>query len=125
MLLNEALWAGGTVMYSAVYGRIGDGVAASAAAGVFSNVEQLASIAVRALSHACGVMVGMALGAGELDRARLYGKRFLIATPLMAQAFALLVILPLSGPIVSLSRLCGNGAHGAGDDLHTLRRLPG
>ena len=43
VLLNEALWAGGTVMYSAVYGRIGDGVAASAAAGVFSNVEQLAT----------------------------------------------------------------------------------
>ena len=63
VLLNEAVWACGTVMYSAVYGRIGDGVAASAAAGVFSNVEQLANIAVRALSHACGVMVGMALGA--------------------------------------------------------------
>ena len=78
VLINEALWAGGTVVYSAVYGRIGDGVSATAAAGVFSNVEQLAAIAMRALSHACGVMVGMALGAGEMDRARLYAKRFLL-----------------------------------------------
>ena len=120
VLLNEALWAGGTVMYSAVYGRIGDGVAASAAAGVFSNVEQLASIAVRALSHACGVMVGMALGAGELDRARLYGKRFLIATPLMAQAFALLVILPLSGPIVSLFPVSAETARMAREMIYIL-----
>ena len=120
MLLNEALWAGGTVMYSAVYGRIGDGVAASAAAGVFSNVEQLANIAVRALSHACGVMVGMALGAGERDRARLYGKRFLIATPLMAQAFALLVILPLSGPIVSIFPVSTETARMAREMIYIL-----
>ena len=120
VLLNEALWAGGTVMYSAVYGRIGDGVAASAAAGVFSNVEQLANIAVRALSHACGVMVGMALGAGERDRARLYGKRFLIATPLMAQAFALLVILPLSGPIVSIFPVSTETARMAREMIYIL-----
>ena len=120
VLLNEALWAGGTVMYSAVYGRIGDGVAASAAAGVFSNVEQLANIAVRALSHACGVMVGMALGAGERDRARLYGKRFLIATPLMAQAFALLVILPLSGPIVSIFPVSAETARMAREMIYIL-----
>ena len=102
VLVNEALWASGTVMYSAVYGRIGDGVAASAAAGVFSNVEQLANIAVRALCHACGVMVGMALGAGDTQRARLYAKRFLFVTPALTQLFCLLVILPLAGPIVSI-----------------------
>lgn len=102
VLINEALWAGGTVVYSAVYGRIGDGVSATAAAGVFSNVEQLAAIAMRALSHACGVMVGMALGAGEMDKARLYAKRFLLATPVLTLVFCLCVILPLSGPIVGM-----------------------
>ena len=120
VLFNEALWAGGTVMYSAVYGRIGDGVAASAAAGVFSNVEQLANIAVRALSHACGVMVGMALGAGEQDRARLYAKRFLIATPLMAQVFTLCVILPLSGSLVGIFPVSAETARMARQMIYVL-----
>lgn len=120
VLVNEALWAGGTVVYSAVYGRIGDGVAATAAAGVFSNVEQLASIAIRALSHACGVMVGMALGAGELDRARLYAKRFLFATPLLSQAFCLCVILPLAGPIVNMFALPASTARLALQMIYVL-----
>ena len=120
VLLNEAVWACGTVMYSAVYGRIGDGVAASAAAGVFSNVEQLANIAVRALSHACGVMVGMALGAGELDRARLYAKRFLFASPLLTQLFTLCVILPLSGPLVSIFPVSAETARMARQMIYVL-----
>ena len=100
VLLNESLWAAGTVTYSAVYGRIGDGVAASAAAGIFSNVDQLSGIAIRALCHASGVMVGMALGAGQLERAKLYAKRFMFASPLITQAFCVAVVLPLSGLIV-------------------------
>ena len=62
----------------------------------------------------------MSLGAGELDRARLYGKRFLIATPLMAQAFALLVILPLSGPIVSLFPVSAETARMAREMIYIL-----
>lgn len=120
VLFNEALWACGTVMYSAVYGRIGDGVAASAAAGVFSNVEQLANVAVRALSHACGVMVGMALGAGEEDRARLYARRFLFATPLLTEAFMLCVMLPLSGPLVGIFPVSAETARMARQMIYVL-----
>ena len=120
VLLNEAVWASGTVMYSAVYGRIGDGVAASAAAGVFSNVEQLANVAVRALSHACGVMLGMSLGAGEPDKARLYARRFLVASPLLAQAFTLCVILPLAGPLISIFPVSAETARMARQMIHVL-----
>ena len=113
--------AGGTVMYSAVYGRIGDGVAASAAAGVFSNVEQLANIAVRALSHACGVMVGMALGAGERDR-RASLRQALPHRHAADGAGVRASRHPaaLRANRLHFSRLDGNGAHGAGDDLYTL-----
>ena len=120
VLINEALWAGGTVVYSAVYGRIGDGVAASAAAGVFSNVEQLANIAVRALCHACGVMVGMALGAGDTDKARVYARRFLFVTPALTQVFCLFVILPLAGPIVSIFPVSAQTAEMARGMIYVL-----
>lgn len=120
VLINEALWAGGTVIYSAVYGRIGDGISATAAAGIFSNVEQVANIAVRALCHACGVMVGMTLGAGELDKARLYARRFLLATPILTQLMCLLIVLPLSGPMVGIFPVTQETARMAREMIYIL-----
>lgn len=114
VMFNETMWALGTVTYSAIYGRIGDGVTATAAVGIFNNFDQIASIAIRALCHACGVMIGMALGAGEKDRARLYAKRFLLITPLLMELLALLV-LPLRGQIVGLFKVSAQTAQTARD----------
>ena len=115
VLLNEALWAGGTVMYSAVYGRIGDGVAASAAAGVFSNVEQLASIAGARAQPRLRRDGGHGVWARASATARVStGKRFLIATPLNgAGVRASRYTAALRADRLHFPRLCGNSAHGA------------
>ena len=112
VLLNESLWAAGTVTYSAIYGRLGDGVTAAAAANIFSTIEQLASVAIRALSHACGVMIGMAIGAGDENCARLYAKRFLWETPLISQGVGL-AILALSGSMVGFFNVTAETAAAA------------
>ena len=65
-------------------------------------------------------MVGMALGAGELDRARLYAKRFLFASPLLTQVFTLCVILPLSGPLVSIFPVSAETARMARQMIYVL-----
>jgi len=68
--------------------------------GIYTNFEQVAFIAVRALCHACGVMVGMALGSGEFDKAKVYAKRFLFLTPCMIEVLSLIIFF-LRGPVVS------------------------
>lgn len=99
IVLNEGLWALGVVMYSVVYGRIGDGVNAVAAMSIFNNIEQLACIVQKGLMTAFAVMIGMAIGAGDKEEAKFRAKRFLLMAPIAAQAFALLLI-PFINPII-------------------------
>lgn len=82
VMLNEAFWSLGTVMYSVAYGRMGEG--AVAAISIFNNIEQLSSVILRGTTHACAVMIGMSIGAGREHEAQRDCWRMLLANLLGA-----------------------------------------
>ena len=65
--LNEILWSFGTTTYSVIFARLGtDAIAALNIVAVFDN---LAFVPFIGLGSAAAIIVGHAIGAGELDRA--------------------------------------------------------
>lgn len=77
VLANESFWALGILMYSVVYGRMENSSVVVSAVSIYNNIEQLASVVLRGVTHAAAVMIGMCIGAEDYDGAKLYAKRFL------------------------------------------------
>jgi putative MATE family efflux protein len=80
VIINEALWALGQVMYSAAYARIGE--EATAAVQVSSTIQNVFFVLVRGLANACTVMVGNKIGAGDEEESYDYAIQFLIMSTL-------------------------------------------
>lgn len=99
VMLNEFLWALGTVCYNIIYGHLGyqyyTGVT------IFRTVEGIAFVFFVGLCNACCVMVGKAIGAGKPDEAYQDALRFSVLVPLISVFVGLAAIL-LRGPIVSI-----------------------
>lgn len=73
VLGNELVWGGGFTMYSVIMGHLGtDAVAANSIANIVKNI--IASLAM-GIGNGGAIIVGNELGAGRLERARLYGGR--------------------------------------------------
>ncbi|PWB52070.1 MAG: MATE family efflux transporter [Anaerolineales bacterium] len=73
VVVNEMLWSLGITAYSVVYARIStDSIAAMNIVGSF---EQLAFVVFNGIGHACAVLVGNRIGAGEDEQAFRYGAR--------------------------------------------------
>lgn len=73
VLANELVWGVGFTMTSVIMGHLGsDAVAANAIAQVVKNVVSCVCIGIGTGS---GIIVGNALGAGELEQAKAYGAR--------------------------------------------------
>ena len=73
LLGGSLLWGVGFTSYTAVMGHMGaDAAAASSVAAV---VRDLICCACNGIASAAGIMVGNELGAGNLERGRLYGIR--------------------------------------------------
>lgn len=79
VILNEALWALGNIMYSIAYARIGK--EAIAAVQIATTVQNIFMVISRGLANAATVMVGNKIGGNKEKLAIEYSKRFLtIAT---------------------------------------------
>lgn len=76
VILNEALWSLGTVMYSIAYAKIG--TEAAAAVQILNTVQNIFLVMTRGLANACTVMVGNKIGADEEKIAIEYANKFLI-----------------------------------------------
>ena len=73
VVANEMLWSFGTSAYSVVYARIStDSIAAM---NIVSAVDQIALVLFNALGHACAVLVGNRIGAGDEEQAFRYAAR--------------------------------------------------
>lgn len=73
VLGNELVWGGGFTMYSVIMGHLGtDAVAANSIANIVKNL--IASLAL-GIGSGGSIMVGNELGAGNLETARIYGRR--------------------------------------------------
>ncbi len=74
ILINQFGWGGGVTMYSVIMGHLGnDATAANSIAGIVRNM--IASVCW-AMATAAGIIIGKMLGAGELEKAKRCGGRF-------------------------------------------------
>lgn len=73
VLGNEIVWGVGFTMYSVIMGHLGtDAVAANSIANIAKN---LIACFCLGLASGGGIMVGNELGAGQLETAKIYGRK--------------------------------------------------
>ena len=99
VLVNEALWALGTVSFSAVYGNLDTQF--YAALTIFKSVEGLCFVFFTGLCHACAVMVGKSVGKGDMRTAMEEARRFAVAMVSISVVvgLALIAARPLILPV--------------------------
>lgn len=99
VIANEFIWGLGVTMYSAVYGRMGD--EATAAITISNSVEQMVMVFFFGLCGAAAVILGNELGAGNLKKAEVYAKNFMILQ-IMISAVGTILTLVFADSIVSI-----------------------
>jgi putative MATE family efflux protein len=98
VILNEAFWSLGTVLYSLAYAKIG--TEAAAAVQILNTVQNIFMVAMRGLANACTVMVGNKIGADEEDEAIKYANSYMILS--VAIGLIMGVILLMSADVILL-----------------------
>ena len=76
VLLNEIFWSLGMTTYKVAFSRIG--ISALAAVNVNEAIANLFFVAMMGVSNATLIMIGIKIGEGRTDLAKLYAKRFII-----------------------------------------------
>jgi len=89
-LLNEGLWALGTMGYNMVFGRLG--TVPFAALTIFRTVDSLFFAFYIGICHACGVLVGREIGAGRIRESIRYANRFTAAMPAVTALLSVALI---------------------------------
>lgn len=92
---NDMVWGLAFSVYSVILGHLSENiVSANAVTGVIRN---LATVVCFGVSSAAAIMLGNTMGAGKLDQARVYGKRFagLSVFTAIAGGAAILLSIPL------------------------------
>lgn len=74
IMINQFGWGGGVTMYSVIMGHLGND--ATAANSIASIVRNIICSVCWALATAAGIVLGKMLGAGELEKAKRCGGRF-------------------------------------------------
>lgn len=102
VLGNEIVWGCGFTMYSVIMGHLGnDAVAANSIANI---VKDLVACFCLGLGSGGGIIVGNELGAGNLDNAKVYGKKLCIMSVICGAASGIL-LLAISPIILSVTNL--------------------
>jgi Na+-driven multidrug efflux pump len=104
LLGASLLWGIGYTAYSAFMGHIDQD--APAANSVASSVIELVCCLCNGLASGGGIMVGNALGAGDLDTARLYGTR-LVKMSFVVGILTSLLMFALTPLVMSVVHLNG------------------
>ena len=91
VLMNETMWALGTVIYKAMYSNASKDF--YAAYTIFSSIEGLAFAFFVGLCHASAVLVGKKVGAGDFKEAYRDGCRFTAVMPVLTLVVGLVLIL--------------------------------
>lgn len=107
VVLNEAMWAIGTNIYSMVYAR--QGSEAYAGYTIFSSIEQVAFVFFVGICHACSIMTGKTIGEGDESGAYKLAKKFVIMTPVIGVATGA-VLAAFREPLLSLLKIETQGA---------------
>lgn len=76
VLLNEILWSVGMTTYKVAFSKIG--ISALAAVNVNEAIANLFFVALMGVSNSTLIMIGIKIGEGRTDLAKIYAKRFII-----------------------------------------------
>ncbi len=91
VVINEVLWALGMTTYKIAFSRMGIDVIASV--NVTEAINSLFFVAMMGISSSCSIMIGIQIGAGNQERASVYGHRFmrigLVVGAIMGAAMAI------------------------------------
>lgn len=104
ILLNDSLWAFGTVLYSVAYSQAGtSAIAASQIATSTGNFFIMTSVCV---ANGAAIMLGNELGSDQIEKAIRYSKKFSILVSLTGLLFGLLLIanIPLLLKVFNVSK---------------------
>lgn len=102
VLGNELVWGVGFTMYSVIMGHLGtDAVAANSIANIVKNLVACFGLG---LGSGGGIMVGNELGAGQLEKAKEYGRK-LCKLSIICGAVSGLVLLGSSPLILAVTDL--------------------
>ncbi len=104
VLGNELVWGVGFTMFSVIMGHLGGG--AVAANSIANIVKNLVCCLCLGLGSGGGIMVGNALGAGELNKAKEYGDK-LCKISIFGGVLAGAILLAFSPLVLSVARLSG------------------
>lgn len=99
VLLNEACWGFGSIMYNIIYGRIG--TSAIAAVQIATTVTNLFLVVIFGIASASLVIVGKEVGKNKVEKAIEYGKNSLNLGCIIGILLSILIIL-LAGKIVDI-----------------------
>ncbi|MDO4543388.1 MAG: MATE family efflux transporter [Clostridia bacterium] len=98
-LCNEMLWSLSVVVMNMVYGRMGtDNYAALT---MVRTVENLVFVFFVGVCHACNILVGKHIGAGDIEGGKRLSRQFMCLTPIIGLLLGTFIIL-LRSPIVGL-----------------------
>ncbi len=100
--LNETLWSASIVVVNAIFGHMG----ADNYAGLSTvrTIENLVFVFFVGVCHACNILVGKHIGAGDEPGAKRIASSFLVLTPAMGLLLGSIVLM-LRGPVVDLFQI--------------------
>jgi len=76
VILNDMCWGTASLVYTAVYGRMG--TQAVAVIQIVNTINNLFLVTIFGISNAAAVMVGNSIGAGKMNQGRFYAGRFAV-----------------------------------------------
>jgi len=94
VLLNEGLWSLGMIFQNMVYGHMG--TSGYAALTISKVLQDLFFVFFAGMGHASAVLVGKEIGAGYMDAAVRFAKRFVFLVPTLAIPINFILILARS-----------------------------
>jgi len=110
VLLNELFWSVSILIVNMVFGRMGtDNYAALT---VQRTIEGLAFVFFIGICNACNILVGKSVGAGNIELAKSYSRRFMTIVPILGAAVGL-IIVALRYPLIGLFDLSEAAKHTA------------
>lgn len=96
VILNDMCWALASMIYIAVYGRMG--TQAVAAVQICNTVNNLFTVGILGISSAAAVMVGNSIGVGKEELSNDYARKFSLLSIVVGLTFGLL--LAASAPLI-------------------------
>lgn len=104
VVFNETMWGLGTFLYNVIFANLG--YENYAAVTIMKTIENIAFVFFIGLCNACCVMLGKNIGAGNVEDAVKYSKRFGVLIPLMGVIVGGIMIV-LRARLVGLFNLTG------------------